>query len=129
MNRVTSYIAGVVTALAICAAALGFVAANAAAPAAGADSNALAAEFDLEVVWYDDDDQPAVCEGHDAAGCFEPRTPEVIYIQRDLGEYERSVMLHEIGHAVHYRLGLPADECAADAFAISLGATWTGYDC
>lgn len=128
MNKLTAYVAGVVSALALSVAGLAVVTATIMAPASAAESHDLAAEFGVEIVWFDEGQSPK-CADTNVAGCFDDGTPNVIYIQRDLGEYERSVILHEIGHALHHRLGIESNECAADEFARSMGATWFGYEC
>lgn len=62
------------------------------------------------------------------SGCFLRATPDVIYVKEGLGaEWFRYVVLHEIGHVIQYRLGLPMDECAADRFAQSMGSEHGGY--
>ena len=67
------------------------------------------------------------CGSIDAAGCFV--APDLIQVDTGVGELEHDVVLHELGHLIQYRLGLPADECQADAFAILFGATHVGYEC
>lgn len=94
-------------------------------PAPARQPEDIASRFDVAVVWFEGDDSP--CDAG-SGGCFDPETPDVVYIMRGLdAEVERSLILHEIGHVLQFRLGLPLDECAADLFAESMGASWLGY--
>ena len=64
-----------------------------------------------------------------AVGCFEPDTPDVIWVSPDLEPRKtRHIVLHEIGHAIHFRLGMPTSECRADRFAQSMGSK-QGFYC
>lgn len=95
------------------------------APPAVSESHEIAAKFDVEVVFTD-----ALPCGDEMGGCFLPQTPDVVYVRNGLAQATRnSVILHEIGHVLQHRLRLPQDECAADAFAQSMGATVLAYDC
>lgn len=62
------------------------------------------------------------------AGCFLRATPDTIYIEPGFdGEELRYLILHEIGHVIQHRLGIPLDECGADRFAQSMGSTFGAY--
>lgn len=114
-NDVWAYTAGLVSSLAIVGAvALIFTLTNPLAP--GNDAEATAERFGVNIVW---DASFAGCGG---VGCFVQSTPSVIYVSPHLDDdTERRIVLHELGHAVQWRLGLALDECAADRFAESLG--------
>lgn len=87
----------------------------------------LAGTFGATISWFTDPSETP-CEQVDAAGCYSPRNPDVIYISKGLQpDVQRYAILHEIGHMVQSRLGMPIDECAADRFAQSLGATYGPY--
>lgn len=74
----------------------------------------------VEIVWMDE----LTCAGEAAGGCYRTETPGVIYVRTGMSpEYEWYVLLHETAHA----LGI-SDECAADDWTESLGATGA-YDC
>lgn len=95
-------------------------------PARGAETpNTVAAQFGITVIT----EQHLSCGGSfRVAGCFRPATPDTIYVQAGLDpDFENYVVLHEIGHAMANRLGLPPDECQADRFAQSLGAQMGNY--
>lgn len=123
-RQITAYLAGVVTVLPICLLLAVLMLARVDGAMPTTNGSDLGSAFGVTVVWFDPDESPCA-DGN--AGCFKSQTPNVVYVQRDLGEFERSVVLHEIGHAIQHRLGLGSDECAADQFAASLGATWFGY--
>lgn len=121
MDRLTAYVAGVVSTLAIAAVALGTIAAVAASPTRPAASHAIAAEFDVEVSGFTEATNP--CGSPTSMGCYiADQAPNVIYIREGLGALTDSVILHELGHVMQKRLGLPYDECGAEEFARSLGA-------
>ncbi|WP_193510491.1 hypothetical protein [Cryobacterium sp. BB736] len=83
---------------------------------ASATIDEIAAEFDVQIVWTSD-------LRNCGAGCWNPATPDVVFVDPNLSESETLyAALHEIGHAAHYRLGLPSNECAADLFAQTMGA-------
>lgn len=126
ISPLAGFAGGVVSVLAVVAAALAALVFSAPSNAAVADD--LAGRFDVEVVWFG---ESSPCgEASERGGCWQRVTPDVIYVQSGFdADTTRSIILHEIGHVVQYRLGIPMDECQADLFAISLGATWTGYDC
>jgi len=95
--------------------------------AAHGQSNAIAEKFGVTIVWSDDG--CASVGGIDPAACFNPATPSTIYVTPGLDEATTNhLVLHEIGHVMQNRLGLPNDECAADRFAQSLGSQ-LGYYC
>jgi hypothetical protein len=128
MDRLTAFAAGAVAALAVCAGALGLIAANAAPTRPAAESNEIAAEFAVEVGWFDDTNNP--CPTETSLGCYiSEEDPDVIYVREDLGPLTDSVILHEIGHVMQGRLGLPFDECGADDFARSMGAAAIYPEC
>jgi len=88
----------------------------------------LGAAFDVTVLYFEDSSPCGSGDQH--AGCFRWLEPDVIYIKAGMDpEVERSVTLHEIGHVLQYRAGVPGTECEADEIARLLGATWFGYDC
>jgi hypothetical protein len=126
LARLADICIGVAGSLVVAVAALSVVVVQTRTPES--DPNAIAAQFNLEVVWYDGESPCGNVE--DVAGCYSPTTPDVIYVGQGFDpEKLNSVVLHEIGHAMQDRLNQPSDECAADAFARSLGATWFVYDC
>jgi Zn-dependent peptidase ImmA (M78 family) len=126
MGRIHAFVAGAVTVLALVAGALLIWVLS--APAHSAESEDLASRFDVTVVWFDDNSPCGDTTEH--GGCWQRATPDVIYVQSGFDpDVERSMILHEIGHVLQHRLGLPLDECKADEFARSMGATWSGYDC
>src|SRR5690554_4482123 len=103
------------------AAAFAAATATSSVPASAADMEELAARFDATIVWTDSDRNCGV-------GCFWADTPNVIYVSPGMdAESTRHVVLHEIGHVLHHRVGMPVDECAADLFAQSMGSTMGGY--
>lgn len=113
---------GLVTGLAIAFAAVGAYAATTVTPET--NPNQIAEQFGATIAWFDDE---SPCGGEDV-GCYTSRTPNTIYIRTGLEpDVQRSVILHELGHLTQARLGLPRDECKADEFAKSLGATVTAY--
>lgn len=93
-------------------------------------TDAVAAQFDVTVNWFDRDD-PTVCanpEGLEYAGCFHYTQPDVINVMRGLTpEQEAHTVLHEIGHVLQNRLGLEPNECDADRFAQSMGSNFGAY--
>lgn len=71
----------------------------------------LAAQFGVTVVWTDDDRNCGL-------GCYRRDTPNVIYVEPGHSDAKmRHIVLHEVGHALHHRLGLPSSEAGADLFA------------
>jgi hypothetical protein len=115
---------GIVTALL----AVTVIAGVSAAPAATETyPDQIAEQFGVTVVVVED----LTCGNvSSAAGCFRTETPDVVYLDKREGtSWQRSVILHELGHVMQHRLGQPLDECKADQFALSLGATWTGNNC
>lgn len=103
------------------AASYAAVVANPSNMASTDDMDALAARFAVTIVWTDDDRN---C----GAGCYDPRDPNVIYVAPGMdAETTRYVVLHELGHVLQFRVGMAADECAADRFAQSMGSTMGGY--
>lgn len=90
-----------------------------------ATANDVAGQMGVSIVW-----DSSGCSQPSTA-CFSRFTPDVIYVDQSVAGtwYERDVILHELGHVLQYRFGLPLDECHADQIARDLGATWTGYDC
>lgn len=114
MQTFFTYLAGFASALAVAGIVwLGFTLAN--PLAAGNDAEAIASQFHVAVVW-----DATGCSG--APGCHWTQTPDVIYLEpgRDAAA-TRQTALHELGHVMQYRLGLPADQCGADRFAEALG--------
>lgn len=104
------------------AAAYTTVASAPSAAANVADMEALAERFDVSIVWTGDERN---CGG---GGCFSSATPGVIYVKPGLDAVStRHLVLHELGHVLHYRVGLGLDECAADRFAQSMGSTGGTY--
>lgn len=123
-RTVLAFMGGVVTVLALVV--VGLVSLLLSRPSAAPVPDDLAARFGVSIVWFDN--QSPCGPSDDFGGCFEPVTPDLIYVMKGLDpEVERSIILHEIGHVLQYRLGEPLDECAADLFARSMGATWAGY--
>ena len=100
--------------------------ASTSAPVATNPYATIAAEFNVTIQWQ----TVGLC-GPGTTGCFDPTTPNVIYVKTGMDANEtRYVVLHEIGHASQYRMGLPLDECNADEFARSLGGYRdVGRDC
>ena len=90
------------------------------------DMDRLAATFGVEIVWTET--SPCTSAIPDARGCYFAATPSRIYVSPTTKPTSmRQVVLHEIGHAIQGRLGLPRGECAADRFANSLGARMGDY--
>lgn len=86
-------------------------AADSATIAETTDLDELAAQFGVTIVWTDDDRNCGL-------GCYRRTTPDVIYVEPGHPDAKmRHVVLHEVGHALHHRLGLPPSEDAADRFA------------
>lgn len=82
-----------------------------AAVAETTDLDELAAQFGVAIVWTDDDRNCGL-------GCYRRGTPDVIYVEPGHDAVKtRHIVLHEIGHALHHRLGLPSSEDDADRFA------------
>ena len=70
------------------------------------------------------------CSAADAIGCYSPVDPNTVYILAGLEpDVERYAVLHELGHVLQERAGVPRDECGAEAIARALGATYSSYDC
>jgi hypothetical protein len=113
-NDIWAYVAGVASGAAVAGLLwFGFALAN--PTSADNDPEAMAAQFDIAIVW-----STAPCEG--ALGCHWTQTPDVIYVDPTLDAAQtKHVVLHELGHVMQYRLGLPNDQCGADRFAESLG--------
>lgn len=121
-QKVVYLLAGFVAGLAVSVAGLGVYAASTVTPES--NPNEIAEQFGATIVWFETE---SPCNSKDA-GCYTHRTPDTIYIRIGLEpEIQRSVILHELGHLTQDRLGLPRDECKADEFAKSLGATSTAY--
>lgn len=128
MNRITAYIAGVVTVLVVAVSGLG-VAALASPrvdPAvfayAASSVTEISEQFGVRVTYF------AVSPCGDTThvyGCYDPATPDLIYVSATIDdpELERWVVLHEIGHALHDRMGSVSSECSADMFARSMLGT------
>ena len=117
---------GVIIGLAISLTAVTVVYAASKSPVPTTNPDAIAEQFDLKVVWYEDDSPCG--SGTEAAGCYWTPTPDVIYIERGMdADTQQYAVLHEIGHAIAHRLNLPADECKADRFAQSLGSDMGFY--
>lgn len=75
------------------------------------DLDELAARFGVTIVWTDDDRNCGL-------GCYRRGTPDVIYVEPGHDVVKtRHIVLHEVGHALHHRLGLPTSEEDADQFA------------
>lgn len=133
-SRVNTYLAGMVSGWAvvvlILAVAVATMASQPSEQAAVHGSligkpQVLADKFGVRVVWM-----PAgfYCGDVVAAGCFDPATPDVIYIADDLrSPYREQVILHEIGHVMAHRAGYAGTECQADMFAYSMGSALGGY--
>ena len=82
----------------------------------------IARDFGVTIVW--DTSLVPSCGDY---GCHTVLTPNVIYVSPDLGDGTMRIVLHELGHVMQWRLGIPKDECGADQFAASLGAGWGSY--
>lgn len=127
-DRATDIAIGAVSALAVIAVGGVITLTALSANAPETDPETIAAEFGISVVWFTD--EPPCGTSDLTIGCYDTDTPTVIYVAEGLApDVERSVILHEIGHALRDRLGLPNDECAADKFAESMSATYLAYDC
>lgn len=92
--------------------------------------NKVAEQFGVTIHWSS---TPINCAIGDtqARGCFKASDPNVIYVESalvDNPDMLNYTILHEIGHVMEHRLGQPLNECNADRFAQSLGATM-GYYC
>lgn len=110
------YLAGFASAITLVA-VLAFVPASASTHVTTNQYEKIAAQFNVTIRWQSTVD----CQG-DAMGCFDPSTPNIIYVKSGMGADEtRYVVLHEIGHVSQQRLALPFNECNADEFARSLG--------
>jgi hypothetical protein len=110
------YFAGFGSALALVAAiAVPLVGINLgawAAPHQSNDYDAIAQQSGLSIVWQ----VPPTC-AH-AVGCFTPLTPNTIYVKPGQSNSETYfTVLHEMAHAMQYRLQVPQNECNADRFA------------
>ena len=63
-----------------------------------------------------------------ALACFLPATPNTIFVNPKLKEWEMHyAVLHELGHVLQHRAGQPLDECAADVYAHEHGAIAWSY--
>lgn len=90
----------------------------------------IADEFGVDVTYFGT--SPCGDTDH-ILGCWDPATPELIYVSATIDDpdLEMWVVLHEIGHVMHHRLGTDGTECAADMFARSVlgdvpaGAEWS----
>lgn len=91
-----------------------------------ATTNPIASQYGVSINWNKDD--LAFACSPIALGCFVEHTPTVIYVSPDLGDYTEQVILHELGHVMQYRNGVPMDECGADQFAALMGSD-EGYNC
>lgn len=128
LRRAIDTATGAVVALACAVAILAITAAATGNETPQSAPQEIAADFGLTVVWFTDESPCGAVD--EMIGCYDSDTPDVIYIAEGMdADKERSVILHEIGHALHDRLGLPIDECAADQFAASMGATYLPHDC
>lgn len=78
------------------------------------DLDAIAAMFDVEIVWTDE--SPCKRSEQRAIGCFFAPTPSLIYVSPNLADETRDTVLHELGHVMQWRVGLPRSEEGADAF-------------
>lgn len=125
VRGVTTYLAGAITGLAIGTVVLTIAIASTTIHVEKTSPSDIAAQFGVTVHYFKD----ARCGGAaDAAGCTLPGSTDTIYIQSGLpADVTRSATLHELGHIMQNRLGLPNDECKADQFARSLGATALAY--
>jgi hypothetical protein len=121
-HEVSAFIAGMCVMLAIVV-GITFIVTTLNPTAADGSPESIAQKFGVEIVW--DADLHLRCGGY---ACFSPATPDLIYVKPGLSDDEtKRVVLHELGHVVEYRLGIPLDECNADRFAAALGATWGSY--
>jgi hypothetical protein len=127
LTRPVSGLLGAVIALALALAGLGGYGIYELQPSdPTTDTDQIASQFSVTIHWS----KKLTCGTVDAGGCTFAHSTKDIYVLGGLpAEQTRSVILHEIGHVMQNRLGQPADECKADEFARSLGATWFGYDC
>lgn len=75
-------------------------------------------------------------EGEYQGGCFDPATPDSLYISEHLNDgLAKYVLLHEYAHYLQYINGLPFNECEADMYAVNktqnrrFAAYLNKYDC
>jgi hypothetical protein len=132
MDRITSYVAGVVTTLALITGALAGVMAATASPNTPLSkpdfvyptvmdwtTTEISEQFGVGITYFED--SPCGDTSH-MLGCWSSATPDIVWISSTIDDpaLERWVTLHEIGHVLHARLGITGSECAADMFARSM---------
>jgi len=89
------------------------------APTPAPELDEFADSLGIQIVWT----KHHPCEIYGNIGCFTQTTPNVVYVEPDLGEdVTRYVLLHEVAHVLQFRLGEPLKECKADHIAALLGA-------
>lgn len=115
-----AFLGGMVFALGLVAAAVMIVALTSLQRVQSAEE--IASSFGVTIVW-----NTHLVPSCGSYGCHSVLTPNVIYVSPDLGDDTRRIVLHELGHVMQWRLGIPADECGADRFAAALGEAWGDY--
>jgi hypothetical protein len=126
---VTAFVGGLVTALGIAAVGLGIaVAASAQEEPAPTETpvfspassvHEISEHFGIRVTYF----AVSPCGDTDhVLGCWSSANPDIVWVSAEIRDpdLERWVILHEIGHALHHRMGIPGSECAADMFARSM---------
>lgn len=95
-----------------------------ATPTVTGEMEELAAEFGVSIVWTDSTHPESP-----GPGSFDPETPNLIYVSSEMDEgATHHTVLHEAGHAMQHRMGVPYDECGAEDFARVMGSTYYSYE-
>lgn len=80
------------------------------------DWDGIAELFAVQIVWTESN--PCMLTGQQVNGCFTASTPSMIYVSPSLDKTStRELVLHEIGHVMQWRLGMPPSEPGADVFS------------
>lgn len=83
-----------------------------------------AQDMNVTVVFTDDERNCGAQLGGLTGGCFNPATPDRIYIGSWLSaESLERVGLHELAHAWYFSQGIDETECLADRLAAEWGAS------
>jgi len=93
------------------------------------DWQSKADSMGVEIIWTSDERNCGSKGGSQKGGCFDPTTPEVIYVSVMPAMATLTVVFHELAHVQQYREGLPLDECDADRRAAEWGSTQAIYVC
>lgn len=90
-----------------------------------------AQDMGVTVVFTDDERNcGAQIEGGYGGGCFDPATPDHVYLSLWMGAQglERTA-LHELAHVWFFRQGIDETECMADRLAAKWGAVGPFFYC